>query len=91
MVILNLFVGGAVVKAELLRLERLPRVQRGQWMKANQVALRNAAWWVRNSRISEQDESRMIAILTLEVKRLLDAGESLESVVPSLVDLFLKP
>jgi len=38
-----------------------------------------------------QDEARMIAWLCHEVRRLLEAGEPLESVVPSLVDLFLRP
>ena len=38
-----------------------------------------------------QDEAKMIAWLVLEIRRRMDAGEPLESVVSSLVDLFLRP
>ena len=53
--------------------------------------MRNAAWFVRNARLSGQDENRVLARLCVEVRRVIDAGEPLESVIPSLVDLFLKP
>ena len=91
MVIFELFVGAEVVKMQLLHIEPLPIVRRGEWMRPSHVALRNAAWWVRNSRISGQEQNRMIAILTIEFSRLYQAGEPFESLVPSLVDLFDKP
>jgi len=46
---------------------------------------------VRNARWAGQDESKMIAWLVLEVRRLLNAGEPLKSIVPPLVDLFMRP
>ena len=55
------------------------------------MELRNAAWGVRNARWAGQDENNMIAWLVFEMRRVMEAGELLESVVPSLVDVFLKP
>lgn len=80
-----------VIELELVGLEALPEVVRGRWLLPESVQMRNAAWWVRNARWAGQDEAKMIAWLVLEVRRRLVAGEPLESVVPSLVDLFLKP
>jgi hypothetical protein len=64
---------------------------RGRWLRSDHVGLRNAAWAVRNARWAGQDEAMMIAWVCREVQTLLDGGERLESVVPSLVDLFLRP
>ena len=36
-----------------------------------------------------QDENMILGRLCFEVRRLLEAGEPLESLIPSLVDLFL--
>lgn len=69
----------------------LPVPVRGQWLRPDHVGLRNAAWGVRNARWAGQDENKMIAWLCREVKQVLEAGEPIESVVPSLVDLFLRP
>ena len=38
-----------------------------------------------------QNENMMLARFCLEVRRLLEAGEPLDSVVPSLVELFMNP
>ena len=64
---------------------------RGRWLQESHTKLRNAAWFVRNARMTGQDENTMLAQLCFEVRRVLDNGEPLESVVPSLVDLFMKP
>ena len=69
----------------------LPVPLRGRWLAPNHVALRNAAWGVRNARWAGQDETMMIAWLCREVRALLEGGEPIESVVPSLVDLFMRP
>jgi hypothetical protein len=64
---------------------------RGRWLDESHTAMRNVAWFVRNARMTGQDENMILAQLCFEVKRLLETGEPLESVVPSLVDLFLRP
>ena len=64
---------------------------RGRWMDESHTAMRNTAWFVRNARMTGQDENMMLARFCLEVRRLLEAGEPLESVVPSLVELFMNP
>jgi len=69
----------------------LPVIVRGRWLLLNHGPLRNAAWGVRNARWAGQDEDKMIAWLVYEFRRLLDGGEPLESLVPSLVDMFLRP
>ena len=38
-----------------------------------------------------QDENMILGRLCFEVRRLMEAGEPLENVIPSLVDLFLRP
>ena len=53
--------------------------------------LRNAAWLVRNARLAGVVETQAIARLILSVEVLLLQGEPIESVVPSLVDLFMRP
>ena len=53
--------------------------------------MRNVAWFVRNARMTGQDENRMLVWLCAEVRWLLETGEPLESIIPSLVDLFLHP
>jgi hypothetical protein len=62
-----------------------------RWMDESHSKMRNAAWFVRNARMTGQDENKMMALLCLEVRNLVNAGEPLESVVPSLADLFLRP
>ena len=69
----------------------LPVPVRGRWLQPDHVGLRNAAWGVRNARWAGQEEAMMLAWLCREVQLLLDVGEPVESVVPSLVDLFLRP
>jgi len=49
------------------------------------------AWFVRNYRMFGRDDTVAIAKLCYGVKVLFDAGEPVESVIPSLVDLFLRP
>lgn len=46
---------------------------------------------VRNARWAGYDEAAGLAVLCAEVRRLADMGEALESLVPSLVDLFMRP
>jgi hypothetical protein len=53
--------------------------------------LRNAAWLVRNARWAGVREDQAVARLTLAVVVLMEQGEPIESVVPSLVDLFMRP
>lgn len=53
--------------------------------------MRNVAWFVRNARMTGKDENMILGRLCFEVRRLLEGGEPLESVIPSLVDLFLHP
>ena len=53
--------------------------------------LRNMAWFVRNARSVDCDQSEAVAKLCLAVRLLFEFGEPIESVVPSLVDLFLRP
>lgn len=70
----------------------LPVPIRGQWIRDHRYAdLRNAAWFVRNYRLVAHDDSLAMAKLCYAVRLLLDAGEPLEAVVPSLADLFLRP
>lgn len=38
-----------------------------------------------------QDENAMLVQLVGEVRRIMAAGEQLESIMPALVDLFLRP
>ena len=64
---------------------------RGRWLRPDHTGLRNAAWGVRNARWAGQDEAMMLAWLCSEARQLLIAGEPVESVVPSIVDLFMKP
>jgi hypothetical protein len=49
------------------------------------------AWFVRNYRMVGYDDNVAVAKLCYAVKVLLEAGEPVEAVVPSLVDLFLRP
>ena len=60
-------------------------------MDESHAGMRNTAWFVRNARMTGQDENMILGRLCFEVRRLLEVGEPLESVVPSLVDLFMKP
>ncbi len=53
--------------------------------------MRNAAWFVRNYRMVGHDDNMAVAKLCYAVKLLFEAGEPIESVVPSPVDLFLRP
>ena len=70
----------------------LPVPIRGRWVHDLRYAdLRNLAWYVRNHRQLGHDDSMPIAKLCYAVKVLLNAGEPVEAVVPSLVDLFLRP
>lgn len=70
----------------------LPEPIFGRWfMDDRYVDLRNAAWLVRNARWANVAEAQAIARLTLAVDLLMRQGEPLESVVPSLVDLFMRP
>ena len=65
---------------------------RGRWVHDQRYGnLRNTAWFVRNYRQIGYDDTIAIAKLCYAVKLLFEAGEPVESVVPSLVDLFLKP
>lgn len=41
--------------------------------------------------MTDQDETKILGRVCFEVRRLMEEGESLESVVPSLVDLFMRP
>ena len=73
-------------------MEVLPVLIRGRWFQDDRYAeLRNAAWLVRNCRWAGWEEGDALSRLTLAVKMLLDEGEPVESVVPSLVDLFMRP
>ena len=76
---------------ELAVPSELPVILRGRWQRPDHTGFRNAAWAVRNARWAGQDENRMIAWLVLEFRGLVERGEPLESVVPSLVDLFMRP
>ena len=70
----------------------LPVPIRGRWITdSNYADLRNAAWFVRNYRIIGHDDTLAIAKLTHAVRLLFDAGEPIESVIPSLADLFMRP
>ena len=70
----------------------LPVPIRGRWVHDRRYGdLRNIAWFVRNYRQVGYDDTMAIAKLCYAVKVLLDVGEPVESVVPSLVDLFLRP
>jgi hypothetical protein len=57
-------------------------------MEDRYAALRNAAWWVRNTR-GPRDGRRDLAVnrLAQEVRRLCESGEHVEEVVMGLVDL----
>lgn len=50
-----------------------------------------AAWAVRNARGAGRDGAMMITWICYEVRLVLEGGELLESVVPSLVNLFSRP
>lgn len=69
----------------------LPVPVRGRWITDQRYAdLRNAAWFVRNFRMVGHDDNIAIAKLCYAVWVLFENGEPVESVVPSLVDLFLR-
>ena len=71
---------------------QLPVPVRGRWIRdARYADLRNTAWFVRNYRMVAHDDTLAVAKLCYAVQELLRAGEPLEAVVPSLVDLFLRP
>jgi len=71
---------------------QLPIPVRGRWIQDAQYGdLRNTAWFVRNFRMVRHDDTLAVAKLCYAVQELLRAGEPLEAVVPSLVDLFLRP
>ena len=69
----------------------LPVPIRGRWMRDHYGHLRNAAWFVRNYRMVGHDDTVFMAHVCYAVRQLLEAGEPLEAVVPSLVDLFVRP
>jgi hypothetical protein len=69
--------------------EPLYPIVRGRWMRASYVGIRNAAWFVRNSRMTGQGSDDMLALLCAQVRRVLDSGEPLENVIAALVDLFM--
>ena len=70
----------------------LPVPLRGRWIRDERYRdLRSSAWFVRNYRWAGCNETEAMAKLCYAVKVLFDAGEPIESVVPSLVDLFLHP
>ena len=70
----------------------LPVPIRGTWIRdARYGDLRNTAWFVRNYRLVGHDDTLAVAKLCHAVRCLLEAGEPVESVVPSLVDLFMRP
>ena len=65
---------------------------RGRWIRDERYGnLRNTAWFVRNYRQLGFDDAIPVAKLCYAVKLLLEAGEPVEAIVPSLVDLFLRP
>lgn len=68
----------------------LPVPIRGQWIKDDRYR-GNAAWFVRNYRLVGHDDNMAVAKLCYAVKLLIEDGEPIESVVPSLVDLFMRP
>jgi hypothetical protein len=70
----------------------LPLPIRGRWVHDLQYSdLRNLAWYVRNYRQLGHDDTLAIAKLCYAVKVLFESGEPVEAVIPSLVDLFLRP
>ena len=71
---------------------QLPVPVRGRWISDGRYGdLRNTAWFVRNYRLVGHDDTLAVAKLCHAVRCLLEAGEPIESVVPSLVDLFTRP
>ena len=82
---------GASGLSEVVEVD-LPVPIRGRWIRDQRYTeLRNTAWFVRNYRLVAHDDTEAVAKLCYAVQRLLDSGEPLEAVVPSLVDLFLRP
>ena len=71
--------------------QALPVIVRGRWLQEDHYKLRNAVWGLRNARWAGQDEQQMLAWVVFEFRRLLDGGEPLESLVPSLAELFQRP
>jgi hypothetical protein len=70
----------------------LPMSIWGRWFRDDWYGdLRNTAWFVRNYRMVGHDDNVAIAKLCYAVKMLFETGEPVEAVVPSLVDLFLRP
>lgn len=57
-------------------------------MQESHTGMRNAAWFVRNARMTGQNENQMLARLCFEVRRIMEDREPLESVVPSLLTCF---
>ena len=72
-------------------MSRSPGGDVSRWMDESYTGLRNAAWFVRNARVLGQDENLQRGKLCIEARRLVEAGESLESIVRSLVELFVLP
>lgn len=74
------------------KIEVLPVIIRGRWLQDDRYGdLRNAAWLVRNARWAGVGEGEAVARLTLEAIILCEQGEPLQSLIPSLVDLFMRP
>jgi len=70
----------------------LPVPIRGRWIRDDRYGpLRNTAWFVRNYWQIGNDDTIGIAKLCYSVKVLIEAGEPVEAIVWSLVNLFLRP
>jgi len=81
------------LNGQSLNESELPVPIRLAWVRESEryARLRNTAWFVRNSRLQGFDDGKPMAHFVLAVRQLLLDGEPLEAVVPSMVDLFMKP
>ena len=60
---------------------------RDQWMDERYAALRNAAWWVRNTRSPRDRRNLAVVLLAQEARRLCESGQGVEDVVVCLCEL----
>jgi hypothetical protein len=64
---------------------------RGRWLSDRYVGLRNAAWAVRNSRVSGEFNPLALRLVVAEAKTLLSDGEGLEDLVEAFAELLIRP
>ena len=64
---------------------------RGRWLTADYTGLRNAAWAVRNARISNDLNPLALKLVLAEAQSLVSRGEALGDVLEAFAELLTRP